>query len=326
MKERPDIDDKTILENLNYFYPEKFTSIDFLPFGNNANSFVYQVSTKKIQYFLKLRRGNFSPGGVLLQDYLSNHSSIVTPSVMRNSIGNLWSEFGQFTFIVSEYASGLSGDKAIKDEGLFQNIGSIARELHRQNPPAEIISHMPIETFDSNRKSDFLAIRNWVRRTKPKTDFKAHFQNLWNKYSNEVELVLSTLLEMESNLRTQEVIFCVCHSDLHLPNFLVDKNNTVAVIDWDNPILAPVERDLVYIIGKEGEKEFLRGYGKYEHHHQLLKYYRFERALEAIVEYGKRIIFYDYLGRLTKESDLISFEKLFMDNGPIHFAKSPYVI
>ena len=64
---------------------------------------------------------------------------------------------------------------------------------------------------------------------------------------------------------------CVlCHSDLHAGNVLITTDDTLYLVDWDAPLLAPKERDLMFIGGGVGgiwnnDQEaawFYQGYGQ----------------------------------------------------------------
>jgi len=106
-------------------------------------------------------------------------------------------------------------------------------------------------------------------------------------------------------LADQRIIDCLhtdwrllCHSDLHGGNVLVDGNNTIYIIDWDEPILAPKERDLMFMGGGVGnvwndsdeEVIFYKGYGKTEVNKTILTYYRHERIVEDIAEFGQNLL------------------------------------
>ena len=44
-------------------------------------------------------------------------------------------------------------------------------------------------------------------------------------------------------------LFVLCHSDIHGGNILIADTGELYVVDWDDPILAPKERDLMFIGG-----------------------------------------------------------------------------
>ncbi len=41
----------------------------------------------------------------------------------------------------------------------------------------------------------------------------------------------------------------LCHSDIHGGNVLIAENDALYIVDWDEPIMAPKERDLMFIGG-----------------------------------------------------------------------------
>src|SRR4030095_1546082 len=46
--------------------------------------------------------------------------------------------------------------------------------------------------------------------------------------------------------------FVLCHTDIHPGNLLIDTRGTLFIVDWDYPMLAPKERDLMFIGGGQG--------------------------------------------------------------------------
>jgi spectinomycin phosphotransferase len=59
------------------------------------------------------------------------------------------------------------------------------------------------------------------------------------------------------------------------------------IVDWENPILAPKERDLMFIGGgidhlwknKQDEAVFYEGYGQTKINMRALAFYRYERVI-----------------------------------------------
>jgi Ser/Thr protein kinase RdoA (MazF antagonist) len=64
----------------------------------------------------------------------------------------------------------------------------------------------------------------------------------------------------------------LCHTDLHTWNVLVDAGRRPWIVDWDEAVLAPPERDLMFVVGGgighglvgPGDTDaFFQGYGRY---------------------------------------------------------------
>ena len=83
----------------------------------------------------------------------------------------------------------------------------------------------------------------------------------------------------------------VCHTDLHAGNVLVDAAGGLHLVDWDAPLRAPRERDLMYAgAGQFGNRRFPAGekalfyacYGDIPVHSDLLSHYRYARIIEDL--------------------------------------------
>ena len=105
--------------------------------------------------------------------------------------------------------------------------------------------------------------------------------------------------QLAEQLKDQSSEFVLCHSDIHGGNILMDVNNNIFIVDWDEPIMSPKERDLMFIGGgvanvwnkPHEEKYFYKGYGKTEINMTILAYYRHERIVEDIAVITQEILF-----------------------------------
>jgi spectinomycin phosphotransferase len=87
-------------------------------------------------------------------------------------------------------------------------------------------------------------------------------------------------------------------SDIHGGNVLIENSETFYIVDWDEPIMAPKERDLMFVGAGVGnvwnnlleEKFFYEGYGKTKINLQALAYYRHERIVEDIAFYCRDLL------------------------------------
>jgi spectinomycin phosphotransferase len=84
------------------------------------------------------------------------------------------------------------------------------------------------------------------------------------------------------------------------------------LIDWDDVMLAPRERDLMFFTGKEQEP-FLSSYDKtkaFNLNHTAIAYYKYEWVVQEIGDYGSQIFFRN-VDEITKQHALQEFYKLF---------------
>ena len=102
----------------------------------------------------------------------------------------------------------------------------------------------------------------------------------------------------EQMIQEQSPEFVLCHSDIHGGNVLIDEKGSIFIVDWDEPIMAPKERDLMFIGGgvanvwnNPHEKDlFYQGYRETEINKTILAYYRHERIVEDIAVYGEALL------------------------------------
>jgi spectinomycin phosphotransferase len=88
----------------------------------------------------------------------------------------------------------------------------------------------------------------------------------------------------------------LCHADIHPGNLMARVPDAVWVIDWDAPILAPRERDLMFVIGSDfgaqpaNEELFRAGYGPTAIDRAVLAYYLHERICDDTVVNAEHIL------------------------------------
>ncbi|MDB5056881.1 MAG: aminoglycoside phosphotransferase [Chloroflexi bacterium] len=114
--------------------------------------------------------------------------------------------------------------------------------------------------------------------------------------------------------------FVLCHADIHIANVLLDAGGQVWIVDWDETMLAPKERDLMFVlgggisrswVGPRDEEVFLQGYGETAVDSQAIAYYRTAWAVSDIGEYGMQVVARPDLGAVSRRAALDTFKGLF---------------
>lgn len=112
---------------------------------------------------------------------------------------------------------------------------------------------------------------------------------------NEFGELIDTAEALAQEVRAKDLPNVLCHADLHTYNVLVDAAGSLWLLDWDEVMLAPSERDLMFAteggIGRDlvdtvAERNFMAGYGSVDPDPLALSYYRHAWAVQDIADFG----------------------------------------
>ncbi len=292
MLEPPDIQDEAIVVGVQESYGLGVTQVAFLPLGADRNTAVYRVTTADhAAYFLKLRRGGFDDVSVLLPQALRDQglAELIVPLPTRS--GQLWDRFGEYTAVLYPYVDGQDGYAVSITDDQWVALGAAIKKLHTAILPPVLWARIPLETYPSWGRE---TVRIWItgRKVPLHTDGIAREMAQYLESKREVILDLVDRTEqLADDLVSQPREFVVCHADLHAGNVLIDAGGRLFIVDWDAPIRAPKERDLMVPGGAQGfggrspaeeETLFFRGYGPSPVDAVALAYYRCERIIQDI--------------------------------------------
>jgi len=298
MLERPQLHDEKIIACLQEKYGLFAVQLLFLPLGADLNTFVYRILAQDEKYyFLKLRSGDFNESSLKLTDILSGLGvrQIIPPLPTKR--GSLWASLEAYKVILYPYIEGKNGfDVALSDRQWIA-FGEALKSIHKATLPEAVSRHIPVERFSAqwpeSLKSFLIRIENEVFDAP-----LAHELIAFLRLKRPVILDLIRQAEwfaMKLQGYSQQLV--LCHSDIHAGNILIDPAGAFYIVDWDEPIWAPKERDLMFVgngIGgvwnkPEDELLFYEGYGRTEIDSNALAYYRFERIIQDITVISEEI-------------------------------------
>ena len=299
MLEKPDLPDEHIVACLQKAYALSVRHISFLPLGADTNTAVYRaVTDAQTPYFVKLRRGTFDEMSVVLPKALSDLGirQIITP--LPTNTGQLWTPLDVFMVILYPFVEGENGYERPLSDHQWIDLGRALKQIHTAVVPPAILNRLQRENYDPqwcNIVKEFLQQIEKDTFHEPIAARLATF--LKTKRDQIVELVARTE-RLALILEPRSLAYILCHADIHAGNILLDANNSLYIVDWDTPILAPKERDLMFIGGallgngrtpQEEERLFYQGYGQPEIDPVALAYYRYERIIQDIASFCQHI-------------------------------------
>jgi len=291
MQRPPPIQQALLRDCVETAYALPVSRLTFLPLGADAASASYRVFTADgANYFLKLRLEPSSAAGTAALDWLASAglAGAVAPLFASES-RQAWTAFGDFTVTLYPYIDGICGWDAELDARQWREFGATLHGLHAAPTAGLATSGVRRETFAPSWRNKVASL---LARKEENFGGNAAFAQFLAERRAEVARLLSLAERLASSLRSQPLKQCLCHGDIHAGNILVDSGGNCLLVDWDTLMLAPKERDLMFIGAGVGGKWkhphetewFYQGYAADDLCLPALAYYRCERILQDIGE------------------------------------------
>ena len=329
MLEKPDLQDERIIACLQDEYGLLVVQIAFLPLGADLNTAVYTiVATNETPYFLKLRSGVFDETSVALPKFLSDNGieQIIAPLVTKE--GQLRASLDTFKVVLYPYVEGRSCYEVDLTERQWVDFGMALKSIHTAVVPPALIKDIQQETYSPKWRE---IVKKFLERVEVDVfddPVAVKLSAFLNAKRDEILDLVKRAERLAQALQAESPEFVLCHSDIHAGNILIDDKDTLYIVDWDDPILAPKERDLMFIGGglmgawrsPPGEESlFYRGYGQTQIDPISLAYYRYERITQDIAVYCEQI-FMTNEGGEDREQSLRYLKSNFLPNSTIEIA------
>ena len=298
MLEKQEIEIADIEQCLLSFYQLKLKEIEFLPLGADFSTAVYRaVAQDNKPYFVKLRTGNFQTTSILLLDFFHEKgiSRVIPP--LRTVHNEPWVQQKDFVLTVFPFVDGVNGVKKPLSTAQFYEFGKMIKGIHSLPLPAKLRNSIKVDTFSSTFSKQLYSILQNRSQTM-NTELAAALMGFLLQHQQRLFTVLERTEDLHQKIINHPYKQVVCHADMHAYNLLVTENEAFYLTDWDETILAPKERDLMFInSGIEGDNPdteeqqtaFYAGYQPDKINMEILAYYRYARIIEDIVLYCEEI-------------------------------------
>lgn len=243
----------------------------------------------------------WTAGGSTAGPSVSSHlaglgiGGIVAPA--NTVTGGLWSHRDGRRLLVTPW---LSGDRAVEhrmDQRQWRSYGALLARIHAAPRPAD-----PLPAEDYNHQavtSAAHAVDRELRTYRARDHIVQELATHWQAgLGRQILTLLTSADELAAQLRAEPPPHVLCHGDPHLGNVLI-VDESPWLLDWDDAMLAPKERDLVLLkggmdaFGPENSDEqawFDEGYGSTDVDPVVLAYYRCTRAVEDVVYFARDIL------------------------------------
>ncbi|MBE2201491.1 MAG: phosphotransferase [Anaerolinea sp.] len=304
MLEKPDISPAKIAACLQTAYGVTAVQIIFLPLGADQNTAVYRIETGdetagETAHFLKLRSGVFDETAVTLPQFLHDQGirQIITP--LTTKTGQLWTTLDSFTAILYPFVDGHNGREVKLSAAQWHEFGAALKKLHTLAAPPTIRAYLRQEAYAPRWREMVKMFLERVQSDAYDDPVALELAAFLRSRRAEILDLVQRAEQLAKSLSRESPELVLCHADIHASNVLVNGRDALYIVDWDDPLLAPKERDLMFIGGAQGfvgydaqeeEALFYRGYGLVTLNPRALAYYRYERIIEDIALYCEQLL------------------------------------
>jgi spectinomycin phosphotransferase len=327
MREKPNIAEEQLLTHVEDEYHLSVLNLEFLPLGLDTNAGTYRVVTRQGgAYFLKAKRAtSFYEPACIVPRYLRDQgiAAVVAPIPTRQQ--TLWTQLENWRIILYPFIDGETGWQPGLSDEQWCTVGVALKQIHGATLPPESFPPLRNERFDPGEYSRWIeSFEAQQLASHDGSSIERDLRSCWIAHQSTIHTLLTLMKNLARSLQTQAGPHVVCHADLHPGNILRTPSNDVFVIDWDDVMLAPKERDFLFVneTGSTGQtpSPFFQGYGATEIDWTALTYYRGERVITDLIECARDVLFRDDLEEATKAEAVELFRDIFGENGEINLA------
>ena len=311
MLERPNLSDEQIQHSLHEAYRLTLTQVTFLPIGYDMSASVFRVqATDGHIYFLKAKTGEINPASASVPQFLfaNGLKSVVAP--IPTLANEMWTHCGQFTLLLYLFIEGNSGMDIGLTPSQWIAFGATLRTLHETQLPDTLAAQLAHETFQPYWSDTLRQVCEKIHTGDIQSESQHAFAIHWQRHTDTINNILQRCESLGQRLQQHPPPFVVCHADCHTANLLIDTHRELHIVDWDQTLFAPRERDLMFVLG-DSTAAFLQGYGSVSVNTQVLAYYRHEWVIQDMGDFAHRIFLSPNAGAETQLDAVRGFQCMF---------------
>ena len=328
MQEKPNLAEEAIAAALQAHYGIALGSLEFLPIGNDAQAWVYRIETAAADYFLKLRQGVPKRAALHVPHYLQSRGIIHAVAPCATASNQLCALLDGFSLILYPWIEGTSAWDRRLSAQQWRECGAMMRAIHSANITEELAEMVPRERFDSEWPLTLARIHQQVTAGAYQGRIARAMAQVWQAKQPEIEQARQRYLALGEQLRAVSPDMVLCHADIHTANMMIDETAAIHIVDWDEAVIAPKERDLMFFAtdghAPEAVDAFLCGYGQREADPIGLAYYRYDWVLQEFCDNGERVFLSAALGEKERVFAFDEFRRLFARGDVLDRARWAY--
>jgi spectinomycin phosphotransferase len=250
------------------------------------------VGDREPRYVVKVRSAA-APRGIAaaVASYLAHADVPGVVAPIPSLAGAVSAETDDASITVYPFVDGQGGIDMQMSDGSWRALGSFARRLHATALPPELRSLVPHETYRPPEIDTIRLVDGAIDETGGRDAIADAVVELWRSHREEILALAARTETLGQALRSRSLPLVICHADMHNGNVNVDRDGKLWIIDWDDVVLAPKERDLMFAIGggisanlvdANATDRFVEGYGSADADGDALAYFRHAWAVQDV--------------------------------------------
>lgn len=289
---QPNISQDELKKTIQDQYSLLIKNLTFIPKGEVSWGYIVE-DADSVRYFFKIHKyKKLSSARFNLLDDLHKKTGIINiiyPLATKHN--KLETEVLGYPSVLFNYIEGKTAHEIKPTDKQYERLGSLLAQLHQA---VKTINYPVRENFDIPANDDFLKVIEHLKETpnNPNKHRKEAF-DLLKPLQDRLLEELKNLRDLQLKARASDIEFVLCHGEPSPGNIMLDNHGEVYLIDWDEPIVAPKEKDLLFF--KNTMDPVLKGYSKHSAdttiNPDLQSFYSLLWNINEIADWGERILF-----------------------------------
>lgn len=300
----PIIEPAGLFERVRTDFGVRLSSVSQVFGGQDSDAVVLRATAEDdADFAVKISR---SPGisGLIVSDALAQSVSGI-PAPLRARSGQPYSVVNGLRLSLIPWISGRRAWETGLDADQWRSFGALLSRVHSAEVSQALASRLPVEDYrtPATELARALDLRIRDQSTVGPSDedaVRAALIRDWLDAADSLRLILAQIDRLADELRTAAAEPVVCHCDAHIGNVLIGDGGEVWLLDWDEVVRAPRERDLMFVIDgvltgdaqmtAEQQEWFFAGYGAVAIDPLRMAYYRCSWALQDAADFAARVL------------------------------------
>jgi spectinomycin phosphotransferase len=307
------LDDETVAHHVRTGWQLPVTAARHLGIGLDPHARAFEAATAAGErFFVKVRSVPAGPAAVLVPLHLRRRGLAAVVAPVGTTAGRPWLDVNGHQVLVYPFVAGTGAWRTGLTDAQWLDYAAFLAALHGTAVPPDLATHVEEEAFDPPSLARLEETAARIGTAQPRTAAQHELLALWHRNVDRITELAARTAELRDLVRARRPPNVLCHTDIHTGNVLVDAAGKLSIVDWDAPLRAPRERDLMYVLGGpwsdqpvtgHQERLFWRGYGAHEVDRAALAYYLCERVIDDVEQFARRILA-DDVDEPTRQTDL----------------------